>query len=124
MSNTPNLRPDGEHRAPAPETEPTYRVVNFFTNVLNVPGLLDKNGMPVPTPEGKAVFDALENVVKRAMGVGFPELQARRAVDYWLMDVGFTHLMKMTGVPAEVFQVGVPNTPTVTAQEDKPHDDQ
>lgn len=117
MSNTPNLRPDGEARAPKQATpEPAFQVVNFFASVLNVPGMVDKSGAPIPTPEAKAVFTALEALTQRAIAVGFPEHQARRAIDFWLLDIGFSHLMKVTGLPAEVFQVGVPVGPGVGQQ--------
>ena len=110
MSNTPNLRPDGEARAPKPTAPPAFRVVNFFNHVLNVPGIVDDQGQPVPTPEAKAVFAALQALTTRAEAAGFSPLQAARAVDYWLLDVGFSHLMRISGVAAEVFQVGVPTT--------------
>lgn len=66
------------------------RVVSFVQNALN--------GDP-----GKKVQSALVELVDATVKAGFPEEKAKRAVALWLIDAGWTHLMRETQLIQESF---------------------
>lgn len=97
MSNTPNLKPDGEARA-LKLVKPATQFVNFSIDVLHVPGVKDKDGQPLMSVEAKAFTTALQDVIDRAVMKGFAPDQAAVAASFWLIEIGWNHIVKNSGV--------------------------
>lgn len=91
----------------APMPEPTTTVSQIGPRVANF------SDEVIKSPEGVAVMNSLEGVIKRAVDVGFPEEKARRATSLWLIDIAWMHLMKMTSVLQETF-LAITNQPRPT----------
>lgn len=101
MSNTPNLKPDGEARS-SKLVKPATQFVNFSMDVLNVPGVKDKDGQPLMSVEAKAFTTALQDVIDRAVMKGFAPDQAAVAASFWLIEIGWNHIVKNSGVLAAI----------------------
>lgn len=97
MSNTPTLTPNGEAR-PTKLVKPATQFVNFSADVLNVPGVKDKNGQPVMSVEAKQFAAALQDLIDRAVMKGFAPDQAATAASFWLIEIGWNHIVKNSGV--------------------------